>query len=146
MLTNLSEQDLGTRYTALIDRMAEDERRRHHDRVRVVVTGINTPDPDERADTFYIQVRATQRLRHLMAEFAARHPLFRDCFTDAPKNFLPQHSPQLYIDESALFEVTGFWGEDDWRDGEIRRDHIEWALGDFVHALSGYRALVSFQE
>lgn len=126
-------------------RRIEEERRRREDRVRVIITMVSEPEPDNPADYMYLQVKASGRLRRLMEEFQSRSPsVYRDTFTEAPSNFLPQHGPQFVITEEALSEVTGYWGAQDWRDEGIQRDWIEWAMDDFIHGLSGYHALVQW--
>ncbi len=143
MITN-QDTDLTTHWQDLCQRMAIEEYRRTHDRLRVIITGFNAPELDDPADTFYVQIKATDRLRRAMIEYQAEYPIARDCFEDAPRNFLPQHGPQFQITETALSEVTGRWGEDDWRDGDIRRDCIEWALADFIYSLTGFHAKVEW--
>lgn len=138
-------ETLARRWEELEARRAEEERRRREDRVRVIITVVSEPEPDNPADFMYLQVKASGRLRHAMEEFQSRFPLYRDTFTEAPSNFLTRHGPQLVITEEALSEVTGHWGAQDWRDGDgIRRDWIEWAMDDFIHGLSGYHALVQW--
>jgi len=115
-------------------------------RVRVTVTAVNEPDLDDPADYMYIQVKSTDKLRDLMAEYAARVPsalLYE--FRDAPINILPQHGQQLRITAHALEEVTGYWGNREWREEEgIQLSWVEWALDDFVRVLSGCHALVQW--
>ena len=137
--------DLVARWDAMCERMRLQEYRKTHDRVRVIVTMMSLPDPDEPADSFYVQVKASGRLREIMRKYQSEYPEWNDCFEDAPINFVPQHGPQLHISESALEAVTGYWGCDDWRDKEV--DYVgcvEWALYDFIHTLTGFYAKVEW--
>jgi hypothetical protein len=144
MAKQMTDTEMANRWRELQKKAALQEHRRSHDRLRVIITCFSQPDPDDPADSFYIQIKATARLRKVMAEYQASHPLTRDCFDDSPRNFLPQHGSQLTITESALFSVTGYWGEDDWRDGEIHHMDIEYALDDFFYNLTQFHAKVEW--
>lgn len=140
-----TDQELAERWQAALAARELAEWRREHERVRVTVTMFNEPDPEEEADTFYVQVKATNRLREIMRGYQCQYPRSWWDFEDAPANFCPQYGPQLVVTEMALFEVTGYWGPDDWRDEDgVRRDCIEWALDDFIYQLTGYHALVEW--
>jgi hypothetical protein len=136
----------GERFKEAEARRLEREWRLDHDRVRVIVTGVNEPDPDDPADYLWLQIKATKRLQALMVRYADLSLVaFRDGFEIAPPNYLPQHGSQLRITEDALAAVTGYWGNDDWRGQEgVRKNWLTWAIDDFVHALSGYHALVQW--
>jgi len=128
------------RWAAMTARRIEQERRRTEDRLRVIVTLVSEPDPDDVAAFFYVQVKASRRLHQVMTEFQARHPWHRADFDVASPNVLPQHGEQFYITEMGLFLTTGRWGPDDWCD----EDGVRVALDDLVYGLSGYHAQVQF--
>jgi len=134
---------------ALIEKWQQMEQRRclfnwrkDHDRLRVVVTLINEPEPNDPATYFYIQVKATDRLRAAAVEFSRRYPL-HGSFADAPPNVCPGYGPQLVIDELAFYEATGYWGPDDWRDA-VKREWIKWAVDDLIFSLTEHHTLVEF--
>ncbi len=84
MIINTSIKDFAERYRELEKRLHEDTRRKTHDRIQVVVTGCNAPS-DEPADYFWVQFKATNRLRQAMGKYhEVCEPLNRGEFTDAP--------------------------------------------------------------
>ena len=132
--------DILERFEELETRLAEDRRRRQHDRIRTVVTMVSEPVPDEPADTFSLSVKATSRLRAAMVTYQDR---YADPWgiEETPKNFYPRYGPQLTIDEDAILKVTG-WSWDTWYDG--KPEQLVDLLRDFVYSLTEYYPLVQF--
>jgi hypothetical protein len=122
--------------------MREDERRRHHDRIRVVITSVSEPTTSDvdLADYLHFQVLATHRLRQMADIYHRDYEPWG--IEPAARNVLPQLGPQLELDES-IFEnvIPGHWAYD--RDTEdLCPDYLEACICDVVHILTGYYAQV----
>lgn len=138
------QEGLEAQWEALGARMAEDRRRQDHDRVRVVITMVSEPEPDEPASSLCVQLRATERLRGLMRRYWREYgPWASWDFCEAPANIYPQQGQQLVIEDMAFEAVLGISVAECY-DGNLQQ--VEWLVDDFIRTLSGYYALVSWAE